>query len=56
MLYLNEVFAHMVTDPNYQTKMVNQMLLKLKEEAIAKVLAEIIIKKAEGTYRESENY
>jgi hypothetical protein len=43
------------TDPRYQGKDGKPDILKLKEEAIAKVLAETIINKNEGTTEKPEN-
>jgi len=51
---LNQVFIDYGTDPSYQTKDGKPDVIKLKEEAIAKVLAEIIIKKAEGVAEKPE--
>jgi hypothetical protein len=51
---LSEVFAQYGTDPNYQTKEGKPDVLKLKEEAIAKVLAQTIIKQAEGSIETTE--
>lgn len=45
---LNEVFNTYGSDPNYQTKEGRPDVIKLKKEAIAKVLTEIIINKSEG--------
>lgn len=48
------VFDAYSSDPNYQTKYGKPDVVKLKEEAIAKVLAEIIIKHSEGTTEKPE--
>lgn len=52
---LNEVFKTYGNDKNYQTKEGKPDVIKLKKEAIAKVLSETIIKKAEGTLENPEN-
>jgi hypothetical protein len=52
---LNEVFKTYGNDKNYQTKEGKPDIIKLKKEAIAKVLSETIIKKAEGTLENPEN-
>ena len=52
---LNQVFTDYGTDPNYQTKDGKPDVVKLKEEAIAKVLAEVIINKSEGISEKPEN-
>lgn len=52
---LNEVFNTYATDPNYQTKEGKPDVLKLKKEAIGKVLAEVISNKAEGLSENAEN-
>ena len=46
---LSEVFAQYSTNPYYQTKDGKPDVLKLKDEAIGKVLAQTIIKQAEGS-------
>jgi hypothetical protein len=51
---LNKVFEQYGTDPNYQ-KGGKPDVLKLKEEAIAKVLIEHIIDKTEGSTEKPEN-
>lgn len=50
-----QVIADYGTDPNYQGKDGKPDILKLKEEAIAKVLTETIINKNEGTTEKPEN-
>ena len=52
---LNNVFKTYAGDKNYQTKEGKPDVIKLKEEAIAKVLAETIIQKAEGKTEIPEN-
>lgn len=52
---LNEVFATYGGDPLYQTKDGKPDVLKLKKEAIGKVLAEVVSNKAEGLSETSEN-
>jgi len=52
---LNQVFEDYGNDPNYQTKDGKRDILKLKEEAIGKVLAATIIKKNEGVLEKPEN-
>lgn len=52
---LNEVFNTYSSDPNYQTKEGKPDILKLKKEAIAKVLTEVISNKAEGLSENAEN-
>ena len=52
---LNDVFATYSTDPNYQTKEGKPDVIKLKKEAIAKVLAETVINKSEGSIENPEN-
>lgn len=52
---LKNVFADYATDPAYQTKDGKPDVIKLKEEAIAKVLADTIIKKSEGVIEKPEN-
>lgn len=52
---LNEVFATYGQNPMYQTKDGKPDVIKLKEEAIAKVLAETIIKNNEGSLERPEN-
>jgi hypothetical protein len=49
-----QVLADYGTDPNYQGKDGKPDILKLKEEAIAKVLVETIIKKNEGSTEKPE--
>ena len=49
-----QVLADYSTDPNYQTKEGKPDILKLKEEAIGKVLAETIINKNEGSTEKPE--
>ncbi len=49
-----QVLADYGTDPNYQGKNGKPDILKLKEEAIAKVLVETIIKKNEGSTEKPE--
>jgi hypothetical protein len=51
---LKQVFIDYGTDPNYQTKDGKPDVIKLKEEAIAKVLVETIIKNAEGITEKPE--
>lgn len=51
---LKEVFATYGTNPLYQTKEGKPDVVKLKEEAIAKVLAETIISKTEGVTEKPE--
>jgi len=46
---LKDVFAEYSTNTNYQTKDGKPDVVKLKEEAIGKVLAEVVIKKSEGS-------
>ena len=50
---LNEVFAEYASDPLYQNADGKPNVIKLKEEAIAKVLAETIIKHAENLSEKS---
>ena len=45
---LNKVFEEYGTNPHYQTKDGKVDVVKIKEEAVAKVLTEVIIKKAQG--------
>lgn len=52
---LNEVFNTYSSDPNYQTKEGKPDIIKLKKEAIAKVLTEVISNKAEGLSENAEN-
>ena len=52
---LNKVISDYGTDPLYQTKDGKPDIRKLKKEAIAKVLAETVIKRAEGTTEKPEN-
>ena len=52
---LNEVFATYGQNPIYQTKDGKPDVIMLKEEAIAKVLAETIIKNNEGSTEKPEN-
>jgi hypothetical protein len=52
---LNEVFATYGQNPMYQTKDGKPDVIMLKEEAIAKVLAETIIKNNEGSLERPEN-
>jgi hypothetical protein len=52
---LNDVFKTYGNDKNYQTKEGKPDVIKLKKEAIGKVLAETIINKAEGTLENPEN-
>lgn len=52
---LNQVFADYATDPNYQTKDGKPDVIKLKDEAIAKVLADTVLNKAEGSIEKPEN-
>ncbi len=52
---LNEVFATYGQNPIYQTKDGKPDVIMLKEEAIAKVLAETIIKNNEGSLEKPEN-
>ena len=52
---LNQVFKLYGTDPAYQTKEGKPDVIKLKKEAIGKVLAETIINKAEGTLENPQN-
>lgn len=49
-----QVLADYSTDPNYLTKEGKPDILKLKEEAIAKVLAETVIKQNEGSTEKPE--
>jgi hypothetical protein len=51
---LKQVFADYSSDPNYQTKDGKPNVQKLKDEAIAKVLAETIIRKSEGVTEKPE--
>ena len=51
----NQVFQEYGSNPFYQTKDGKPDVLKLKEEAIAKVLAEKIILKSEGLTEKPEN-
>jgi hypothetical protein len=52
---LNRVFAEYGTNPLYQTADGKPDVIKLKKEAIAKVLVETIINKNEGTTEKPEN-
>ena len=52
---LNEVFKTYSGDKNYQTKEGKPDVIKLKKEAIGKVLSETLIKRAEGTLENAEN-
>jgi hypothetical protein len=52
---LNEVFATYGQNPIYQTKDGKPDVIMLKEEAIAKVLVETIIKNNEGSLEKPEN-
>ncbi len=52
---LNEVFNTYAGDPNYQTKDGKPDVLKLKKEAIGKVLSEVITNKSEGLSENTEN-
>jgi uncharacterized protein YlzI (FlbEa/FlbD family) len=52
---LNDVFKTYGNDKNYQTKEGKPDIIKLKEEAIGKVLAETIINKTEGTLENPQN-
>jgi len=52
---LQEVIDTYGTDPNYQTKDGKPDILKLKKEAIAKVLAEVVINKSEGLSENANN-
>ena len=52
---LNEVFKTYGGDKNYQTKVGKPDVIKLKKEAIGKVLSETLIKRAEGTLENAEN-
>lgn len=51
---LKQVFADYGNDPNYQTPDGKPDIIKLKEEAIGKVLAETIINQAENTEESNE--
>lgn len=51
---LNDVFATYGTDPLYQTKEGKPDVIALKEEAIGKILAETVIRKAEGVTEKPE--
>lgn len=51
---LNTVFATYGSDPNYQTADGKRDVIKLKEEAIAKVLAETIINRMENSTEKPE--
>jgi hypothetical protein len=51
---LNQVFYDYSTDPNYQTKDGKPDVIKLKDEAIAKVLVETIINRNEGSTEKPE--
>ena len=51
---LNQVFTDYGTDPNYQTEDGKPDVIKLKDEAIAKVLVETIIKRNEGSTEKPE--
>lgn len=51
---LKQVFIDYGTDPDYQTKDGKPDVIKLKEEAIAKVLVETIINNAEGITEKPE--
>lgn len=52
---LKDVFATYSSDPNYRTKEGKPDVVKLKKEAIAKVLAETIINTSEGSTENPEN-
>jgi len=52
---LKQVFADYASDPLYQTKDGKPDVLKLKDEAIAKVLAEVVIKNREGAVDNPQN-
>jgi hypothetical protein len=52
---LQEVIDTYGNDPNYQTKDGKPDILKLKKEAIAKVLAEVVIDKSEGLSENANN-
>ena len=52
---LQEVIDTYGSDPNYQTKDGKPDILKLKKEAIAKVLAEVVIDKSEGLSENANN-
>jgi hypothetical protein len=52
---LKEVFADYGNNPLYQTKEGKPDVIKLKKEAIGKVLAEVIINKSEGLSEQSTN-
>jgi hypothetical protein len=52
---LNDVFKTYGNDKNYQTKEGKPDVIKLKKEAIAKVLSETIINKTEGTLENPQN-
>jgi len=51
---LNDVFEHYGDDPLYQTSDGKRDVIKLKEEAIGKVLAETIIRNKEGATEKPE--
>lgn len=51
---LKEVFADYGNDPRYQTSEGKPDVIKLKEEAIAKVLADVIINQLDGSNESSE--
>ena len=52
---LQDVFANYSSNPNYQTKDGKPDVVKLKDEAIAKVLTEVVIKQREGSIDKPEN-
>jgi len=52
---LKDVFATYSSDPNYRTKDGKPDVIKLKKEAIAKVLAATIINTSEGSIENPEN-
>ena len=52
---LTKVFANYASDPLYQTKDGKPDVIKLKDEAIAKVLAETVINRTEGITEKHEN-
>lgn len=51
---MNDVFAQYSGDKNYQTKEGKPDVIKLKKEAIGKILAEIVINKSEGLSEKPE--
>jgi hypothetical protein len=51
---LKETFATYSSDPNYQTKDGKPDVIKIKKEAIGKVLAEVIINQSEGITEKPE--